>query len=169
MHGRRCIWLHAAVECHVITNSHSAEAILRQLTMLLPPSPTMLLPPSLNRSHQVFRSLSPSASGETCSTLILCLQQCLVSPSPVAKECALEVLATLQVRGRAGGWGLGCKDGLGIRCDASDAGWLGCGALADVLGPGHPPPAALPRQQHLGSSAQCLHMDACGTTRQVCI
>jgi len=50
------------------------------------------------RSQQVVRSLQPLLTGDMCSTLLLCLQQCLGAPdgSVVARDVALELLLTLR-------------------------------------------------------------------------
>jgi hypothetical protein len=50
------------------------------------------------RSQQVMRSLRPQLTGDMCSILLLCLQQCLAAAegSAVARDVALEVLLTLR-------------------------------------------------------------------------
>lgn len=51
------------------------------------------------RSQQVLRALAPQLSGDMCSILLVCLQQCLVTAadgSPVARDVALELLLTLR-------------------------------------------------------------------------
>lgn len=50
------------------------------------------------RSQQVLRSLQPQLTGDMCSVLLLCLQQCLAAAegSAVARDVALELLLTLR-------------------------------------------------------------------------
>ncbi|EIE19264.1 hypothetical protein COCSUDRAFT_48883 [Coccomyxa subellipsoidea C-169] len=49
------------------------------------------------RSHQVYRALRPSASGDACVSLLACLHKSLLSPSPSSLHTAVEVCLTLQV------------------------------------------------------------------------
>ena len=49
-------------------------------------------------STQVLRALKPPLTADMCSTLLLCLQQCLAAAptSAVAREVALELLLTVR-------------------------------------------------------------------------
>jgi hypothetical protein len=51
-----------------------------------------------SRSQQVLRSLQPQLTGDMCSILLLCLQQCLAAAegSAAARDVALELLLTLR-------------------------------------------------------------------------
>jgi hypothetical protein len=50
------------------------------------------------RSHQVYRSLRPAVSSDTCVSLLRCLHKCFTNPTPPVLAFVMEVLLTLQVR-----------------------------------------------------------------------
>ncbi|KAK4740478.1 hypothetical protein SAY87_032410 [Trapa incisa] len=49
------------------------------------------------RSHQIYRALCPSATNDTCVSLLRCLHRCLGNPVPQVLGFVMEILLTLQV------------------------------------------------------------------------
>lgn len=49
------------------------------------------------RSHQIYRSLRPPVSSDTCVSLLRCLHKCFAHPTTPVLGFVMEVLLTLQV------------------------------------------------------------------------